>query len=176
MKSGPDTLAKEGGMERFGRIRLAMAAVLLCSGAAWAGDYAALRGVQGLSTVFDVSQGNPRALNLTFGAVRDLYQEAAVRALPAPPRVVVVFRGQAVRLLSADRSLLKPEDAAEAEKFAETLRQMKKDGVTLEVCDYARKVQEVDPAGVMPEVDRVDNGFVSVAGYQAQGYSLVAIP
>ena len=29
---------------------------------------------------------------------------------------------------------------------------------------------------ILPEVDRVGNGFVSVAGYQAQGYSVVKIP
>lgn len=152
------------------------AGLFLFSGGVSAGEYAGLRDVKGLSTVFDVSQGNPRALNVTFVAVRDLYKAEAVRALPSPPRVAVVFRGPAVRLLSTDRSILKPEDVAEAEKFSETLRQMKKDGVVLEVCDYARRIQDVDPANVMPEVLRVDNGFVSISAYQAQGYSLVAIP
>jgi len=53
---------------------------------------------------------------------------------------------------------------------------LKKDGAKLDVCDYALKVMGVDPATIMPEVDHVGNGFVSVVGYQAQGYSVVRIP
>jgi intracellular sulfur oxidation DsrE/DsrF family protein len=33
----------------------------------------------------------------------------------------------------------------------------------------------VDPATIMPEVEIVGNGFISVVGYQSQGYSLVKI-
>lgn len=145
-------------------------------GTAVAGEYAALRGLKGLDTVFDVSQGNPKTANIVFWAVRDVYQAAGVRALPNPPRTVVVFHGPAVKLISTDLSGFKPEERAEAEKFAETLRQMKKDGVTLEVCDYALKVMGVPPASVLPEITNVDNGFVSVSGYQAQGYAVVVIP
>jgi hypothetical protein len=28
----------------------------------------------------------------------------------------------------------------------------------------------------LPEIDRVGNGFISVVGYQAQGYSVVTVP
>ena len=37
------------------------------------------------------------------------------------------------------------------------------------------KVMGVDPATVLPEVDIVGNGFISIAGYQAQGYSAIKI-
>ncbi len=100
----------------------------------------------------------------------------AVRALPEAPRAVVAFRGPAVKLLSTGREGI-PKDESEAmDQFAATLRAMKKDGVKLEVCMYAVKVVGVDPASLMPEVDRVTNGFVSVVGYQNQGYAVVAIP
>ncbi|TAL15497.1 hypothetical protein EPN96_12710 [bacterium] len=155
---------------------LIAAAIFLSAGAANAGEYAALKGVNGLDTVFDVSQGNPKIANIVFWAVRDVYQEESVRALPKPPRTVVVFHGPAVKMLSTDRSGFKPEEVPEVEKFAETLRQMKADGVTLEVCDYALKVMGVAPASVLPEITHVVNGFVSVSGYQAQGYSVVVVP
>ncbi len=32
-----------------------------------------------------------------------------------------------------------------------------------------------DPATVLPEVDHVGNGFISIAGYQAQGHSVITI-
>ena len=141
-----------------------------------AGDYAALKGVNGVNTVFDVSQGSPKVANIVFWAVKDVYQNESVRALPNPPRTVVVFHGPAVKLISSERKWFKPEEVAEVDKFADTIRQMKKDGVTFELCDYAAKVMGVDPATIMPEIDHVGNGFVSVAGYQAQGYSVVRIP
>lgn len=141
-----------------------------------AGDYAALKGVDGIDTVFDVSQGSPEVANIVFLAVKDVYQNESVRALPNPPRTVVVFHGPAVKLISTDRKGFNPEAVVEVDKFADTVRQMKKNGVTLEICDYAAKVMGVDPTTIMPEIDHVDNGFVSVAGYQAQGYSVVRIP
>lgn len=141
-----------------------------------AGEYAALKGVSGLNTVFEVSQGTPKVANIVFWAVRDVHQNETVRALPNPPRTVVVFHGPAVKLISTERKWFKPEEAVEVDKFAVTIQQMKKEGVTFEVCDYAVKVMGVDPATIMPEIDHVGNGFISVAGYQAQGYSVIRIP
>ena len=141
-----------------------------------AGQYAALKGVNGVNTVFDVSQGTPKVANIVFWAVKDVYQNESVRSLPNPPRTVVVFHGPSVKLISSDRKGFSPEESAELDKFADTIRQMKKDGVTFEICDYAAKVMGVDPATIMPEIDHVGNGFISVAGYQAQGYAVVRIP
>ena len=141
-----------------------------------AGQYAALKGVNGVNTVFDVSQGSPKVANIVFWAVKDVYQNESVRSLPNPPRTVVVFHGPSVKLISSDRTGFKPEEIAELDKFADTIRQMKKDGVTFEICDYAAKVMGVDPATIMSEIDHVANGFISVAGYQAQGYAVVRIP
>mgnify|MGYP001824530348 FL=1 len=141
-----------------------------------AGDYAALKGVNGVNTVFDVSQASPKVSNIVFWAIRDLYQNDSVSTLPNKPNTVVVFHGPAVKLISTERKWFKSEEVAEVDKFADTIRQMKKDGVTFEICDYAAKVMEVDPTTIMPEVDHVANGFVSIAGYQAQGYSVIRIP
>ena len=87
-----------------------------------------------------------------------------------------MFHGPAVKLLSSDKTLFNGADWAEVEKFQETLRQMKKDGVKLEICLYAAKVMGVDTGTVIPEIDHVDNGFVSVIGYQMQGYAVVRVP
>jgi intracellular sulfur oxidation DsrE/DsrF family protein len=53
---------------------------------------------------------------------------------------------------------------------------MKKDGVKLEVCLYAVKTMGMDKTKILPEIDPVDNGFVSVIGYQMQGYAVVRVP
>jgi hypothetical protein len=37
-------------------------------------------------------------------------------------------------------------------------------------------LRSIEPATLMPEVDRVGNGFIATLGYQAQGYSVETIP
>lgn len=78
-------------------------------------------------------------------------------------------------MISTDRKGYKESDNEALDKFANTISQMKKEGVKFEVCDYALKVMVVDPATVLPEVDHVGNGFISIAGYQAKGYSVITI-
>ena len=144
---------------------------------AFAGEYDnALKGVEGIDVIYDVSMANPTFNNVVFWAVRDVYQNEAVRSLPKKPKVAVVFHGPVVKLLSSDRSGFDEKEVSEIDKFQATLREMKREGVTLEVCVYALKVLAVDPATVMPEIDQVGNGFISVAGYQAQGYAVVRLP
>ncbi len=149
----------------------------LLAGPALAEGYGnALKGVERYDVVFEVTQGNPKIDNLIFWAVRNAYQAPEVKSLPNQAQVAVVFHGQAVKSLSSNRAPFNGAEWAEVEKFQQTLREMKKNGVKLEVCAYALKVFGVDPKTVIPEIDLVDNGFVSVIGYQMQGYAVVRIP
>ncbi len=142
-----------------------------------AGEYDnALKDVKGVDMVFNVSSANPAFANIVFWAVRDAYQNEAVSSLPEKPKVAVVFHGKVVKLLSSDRSGFDEKQNAEIDKFQATLRDMAKEGVKLEVCLYAAKVLGVDPATIMPEIAKVGNGFISLAGYQAQGYTVITIP
>ena len=160
---------------RLAAIALALALLFLPAQAATAGDYAALDGVKGLDTVFDVTLGDPVMATIVFPAVREVYQDQNVRALPAPPRTVIVFHGEAVKLISSDRSGFDETGREALDKVADMIRQFKKDGVRMEVCMYAVKALGVAPKTLMPEIDRVGNGFIAVAGYQARGFSLVSV-
>jgi hypothetical protein len=40
---------------------------------------------------------------------------------------------------------------------------------------YAVKTMGIDPDAILPEIDRVKNGFISIVGCQAKGFSLVPI-
>lgn len=171
-----NTREKKGAPLRILAVAAVVILALMATQAVAGGYDTALKGVKGVNVVFDVSLGNPKVANLVFWAVKNVYEDETVRALPTPPRVAVVFHGPAVKLISTDRKGFKAEEITELDKFAGMIRQLKKDGVKLEVCDYALKVMGVDPATVMPEVDHVGNGFISVIGYQAQGYAVVRIP
>ena len=150
--------------------------VLLSTPVLAVGYDSALKGVNSYDAVFEVTQASPEAANIVFWAVKNAYEVAEVKNLSKAPNIAVVFHGPAVKLLSSDKTLFNGADWAEVGKFQATLRQMKRDGVKLEVCLYAAKVMGVDKATIIPEVDQVGNGFVSVIGYQMQGYAVVRIP
>ncbi len=162
-------------VSRFASLAFTLVLLLFGASPAPAQEYAALAGVKGLDTVFDFTLGSPEKALVVFPAMRGVYQDKSVTSLPNLPHAVIVFHGPAVQLLVTGRS--GDADAQQAqEKFAEALRQFKKDGGKLEVCMYAVKVMGIDPATLMPEIDQVGNGFIAVAGYQAQGYSVIGVP
>ena len=157
-------------------LALAFSCALLSTSAV-SGEYDnALKDVKSIKAVFDVTQGSPKTSNLIFWAVKNVYEDETVKGLPQKAELAIVFHGPAVKLISTDRSKFKEAEYAELDKFHGMIRQLKKDGVKLEVCVYALKVMGVDPATVYPEIDQVGNGFISVIGYQQQGYSVVRIP
>ena len=155
----------------------ALTLVSLMPSAVLAQEYGnALKGVNSYDAVFEVTQASPQIANIVFWAVKNAYEVAEVKGLANTPNIAVVFHGPAVKLLSSNKAPFNDAEWAEVEKFQETLRQMKMDGVTLEICLYAAKVMGVDKDTIIPVIDQVGNGFVSVIGYQMQGYAVVRIP
>ena len=162
----------------FRGLLITVGAALICSlivTPAVSEEYPALNGVKGIKAVFDVSLGSPKIANAVFWAVQNVYKDKSVRSLKEPPQVAVVFHGPAVKLLTTDHEGFENSDKEMLDKFADMIRQMKKDGVKLEVCQYALKVLDVNPDTILPEIDQVGNGFISVVGYQSQGYAVVTI-
>jgi intracellular sulfur oxidation DsrE/DsrF family protein len=159
----------------FAVLPAVMFAMMLSAGSAVSAEYPALEGIDGLKVVFDVSLGDPAMSNIVFGAMTEVYTDKTVLALKNPPKAVIVFHGPAVKLISTNRDGFEASDHEALDAFADTIRRMKKDGVRMEVCVYALKVLGVDPATILPEIDHVGNGFISVAGFQARGYSLITV-
>lgn len=153
--------------------------VLFAAGVAptFASGYAeAFKGITTYKAVYQFTSGDPGVANRVFWAVKNSYEDQAVRDLGIVPRIVVVFHGPVVNLISTNLAQFPDEVRIEVEQFQGTIRQMKQDGVKFEVCLYAVKMAGLDPDTILPEVDSVDNGFVSVIGYQMQGYAVVRIP
>ena len=162
-------------VRRLSTVWVAIFIFMLAALPAMSGEYPALNGVKGVKTVFDVSQGSPQIANIVFWAVKNVNDDQSVRSLAEPPQVTVVFHGPAVKMISTDRNAFEVSEGGELDKFAKTIREMKAEGVKFEVCAYALKVMGVDPSTVFPEVDHVPNGFISIAGYQNQGYALITV-
>lgn len=157
-------------------IFLAILSILTFSPAEAAGYDKALQSVNDYKAVYEFSQGDPKIANLVFWAVKNSYEVDEVKGLAGKKEIVVVFHGPVVKLLSTNKAPFNAAEWAEVEKFHETIREMKKDGVKFEVCLYAVKVFGVDETAIIPEIDKVGNGFVSVIGYQMQDYAVVRVP
>ena len=92
------------------------------------------------------------------------------------PEFVLVFIGKTVTFLTTD-----PDDeivleyAEQLNSIAATAKELKQLGIRMEVCAVATKVFGIDNATILPSMDVVGDGFISLIGWQNQGYKLVPI-
>jgi intracellular sulfur oxidation DsrE/DsrF family protein len=87
-----------------------------------------------------------------------------------------VYIGETVRYLSSrpdPKLLVEHEDALEA--VAILVKELAGMGVRQEVCAIATQVMGVDNASLHEGLTVVADGFISLIGYQTQGYRLVPI-
>lgn len=126
-----------------------------------------------MKAVFDVNVAKAEKLSLYLRVIRQTVDDLAGQKLR--PDFVVALRGPAVRLASTDRKLF---DEAEHEALAQVARQideLHRLGVRFEACAIATDLFGVDNTTLLPQVKAVGNTFVSLVGYQSQGYALVPI-
>jgi intracellular sulfur oxidation DsrE/DsrF family protein len=83
--------------------------------------------------------------------------------------------GPSVKLISKNKEGFSAEEQKGLDEIATTISKMSKDGMKLEICLFAAKVFGVDSASVLPGIKHVPNGWVSLIGYEAKGYSLVPV-
>ncbi len=137
------------------------------------GEYAALKGVESTKIVFDVRTGAPKIAALQLKLIRQTHKDLI--AGKKTPVSTVVFISQSVKLVSSNREGFTPEEILLLDEIASTVSALSKDGIGLELCLVAAGVHKVDPASVLPEITKVENGYISLIGYQAKGYSLVPV-
>lgn len=160
-------------------VRIVIAALLITFAAtsSLAGDYDnALRGVNEFDAVFDYTNGDPKEANIILTAIDQVDDGQEVKSMPNKAKLAIVYHDAAVHLLTTHQGAHADAEWAEVQTFQKALASMKEAGVTIEVCQFALDVFGIDRSTVIPEVDQVPNGFVSVIGYQKQGYALVRIP
>jgi intracellular sulfur oxidation DsrE/DsrF family protein len=136
-------------------------------------EYPALKGVKSVNAVFDIRAGNPKSVAVLLKLFHNTYNDETVRGVMKSPRMAVVFIGPSVRTISTNREGFSSEDQKFLDEIAGTISAMAKGGMQLEICLVAARMFNVDPATVLPEIKKVQNGWISLVGYQAQGYSLV---
>lgn len=137
-------------------------------------DSAALNGVKATKSVFLIDFTNPRKTAFYLDIIRGTH-EGLVRQ-GVTPNMVLVFIGETVRYLSTEPDdELELEFADELKSISLTAKTLKERGVRMEVCAIANHVFKVDNATILPEMEVVGDGFISLIGWQTQGHKLVPI-
>ena len=131
----------------------------------------ALEGIKNAQVYFDVNLKDDDLLVLRMELLdrttRHL-QEADVDAT-----VIIGFRGAASRFITKDDHYVLDEQVANKIKIQNWIKQFAKQGFRIEQCALAAEILDIPPDDFLPEVSVVGNGYVSLIGYQAQGYAVV---
>lgn len=137
-------------------------------------DAAALADLKTGKGVFLVDIGDAKKLNIYLEVIQGTYK--GMKQQGVEPDFVLVYIGPSVKYLSTSPSAEIEKSAAgvllEIESNVEALAEL---GVRQEICAVATRVFGIDEESVLPGLTLVGDGFISLIGYQAQGYHLVPV-
>ena len=137
-------------------------------------DRAALGDLKVGKGVFLVDIGDPKKLNFYLGIIQGTFQ--GMKKQGVKPDFVLVYIGPSVKHLTTAPSPAVEQEAGDIlidiETNVEALAAL---GVRQEICAVATKVFGIADDTILPGLNLVGDGFVSLIGYQAQGYHLVPV-
>ncbi len=135
------------------------------------------RALGNLSTgkgVFLVDIGDANKLNFYLEVIQGTHR--GMKAQGVEPDFVLVYIGPSVKYLTSQPSTEVDRSAGgvllDIEANVEALAAL---GVRQEVCAVATQVFGIDNETVYAGMNLVGDGFISLIGYQAQGYHLVPV-
>jgi intracellular sulfur oxidation DsrE/DsrF family protein len=132
----------------------------------------ALAGVTNTNAVFDISPGGNRLLS-QLSVIHKTYDQ--LLTFGQKPKFVLAFRGGATKFLTKDDKYVPEKELAIKKQIQLKIKEFEDLGATMELCGIAAKGNKVDLEDFLPEIEIVANGYISVIGYQSQGYNLVPI-
>lgn len=136
-------------------------------------DADALRGVTQGRVVFDINISQPQKLPLYLMVIDETLSDLERQGVE--PEVILAFRGKAVSLISTDFAQIEMSSLQYIEQAAEQLAALQQRGVRMEACSVATRLFNIDNGTLLPGIKPVGNTFVSLIGYQAQGYATIPI-
>ena len=158
-------------------ITLILLSLLLSANGAFAGpkpdDADALRGVEKGKVLFDINMADARKMTLYLSVIRETVDD--LKRQGVDPDVILAFRGKSVRLISKDREQMELTEFEHLDRVAAQLTDLQKEGVRMEACSVATRLFKIDNGTLLEGIKPVGNTFVSLTGYQAQGYANIPI-
>lgn len=134
----------------------------------------ALKGLDEAKGVVLIDIGEAEKLALYLEVLQGTHQGFVDQGVN--PDLIFVFIGPTVNLLTSQPEPgLAAKSPAALKRIATAITGLKASGVKLEICAVATKLFGLDDDKLLPELDIVADGFISLIGYQHQGYQQVTI-
>lgn len=136
-------------------------------------DSDALKGVTIGRVIFDINMTEAKKMTLYLKVIQQTVDD--MKRQGVKPDVILAFRGLSVRLISKNRDQVELTDFDSLDQIAQQLTTLHQQGVRMEACSVATKLFNVDNKSLLEFIKPVGNTFVSLTGYQAQGYANIPI-
>ncbi len=136
-------------------------------------DANALRGVDTGKALFDINMTDAKKMTLYLAVIHETVDD--LKRQGVKPDIILAFRGLSVRLISKDREQMDLTDFDHLDRIAEQLADLEKKGVRMEACSVATRLFKINNHSLLDGIKPVGNTFVSLIGYQAQGYANIPI-
>ena len=161
----------------FSLLRTVVFSTFIClfvTTSTYGGEYKALDGLNDIKVVFDVRSKKIKKAAIYLDLIHETFKDQNIRNVSKQPDFAVIFAGGIAKFVSSNTDGFSDEEKVLISRITSRISAMAKDGIKMEICLFAVNLFGVDPATLLPEIKQVDNGWISLIGYQAKGYSLVA--
>lgn len=137
-------------------------------------DHAALGALKTGKGVFLIDIGDVKKLNFYLEVIQGTYTNMKTQGVT--PHFVLVYIGPSVKYLTSKPSAETEKAGGNALLDIESnISALASLGVKQEICSVATRVFGIDNETLLPELTLIGDGFISLIGYQAQGYHLVPV-
>lgn len=131
----------------------------------------ALKGVTESKAYFDVTVGEPKILLIRLQLVEKTHNQLV--AAGVTPTFIIGIRGKASSFFTKGSHYVLESDLQEKKQIAAQVKKLNTLGIGIEQCLIAAGFEGIDVADFLPQVELVANGYVSMIGYQSQGFGFV---
>jgi len=130
-----------------------------------------LKGLDTAKLVVDLNQGNAKKLKTRIGLILETMDNITEHGTKID--VVVAVRGGASNFMTINDDHIDEDEGKIKAQISNLTSELAKRGVKLEQCAVALRFLKIDAKEVQPKFKVVQNGYVSLIGYQNKGYAVV---
>ncbi len=156
-----------------GLLMLALLAAASVHAGTTINDADALTGHRQGKIIFDINLTDAQKTVLYLDVIKQTAVDLQKQSIT--PDIVLAFRGLAVTIIQKDDPNRNSEQQQIAGMIAGRIAELQEMGVKMEACSVATNLFKVDNANILPGIKVVGNTFVSLMGYQGQGYAIIPI-
>ncbi|HEY9200101.1 MAG TPA: hypothetical protein VIQ81_00775 [Gammaproteobacteria bacterium] len=165
-------------MKKLFQTTLLMLTLALASSLSYAdspiNDRAALADLKVGKGVFLIDIADAKKMNFYLEVIQGTFK--GMQAQGVTPDFVLVYIGPSVPYLSSSPSAkIADKNSAVLMEIESNVEKLAALGIKQEICAVATEVFGIDNSTLFADLNLVGDGFISLIGYQAQGYHLVPV-